>query len=215
MNCLRNHGPRMKFRLGHAKVNNPPRSEAVSRGTTQRRRRRRRRRGNGSRAIPTSFLPVLEAVGRLACRRISACLLRGWRGKWSSSVRYGLVIPPRSLSLSSPLHFILFAIPFSPLFSPALASSSCPSLPFHLYIYIYKSLLLYFLISEAWRREETIFGGGGEATQQKGNQLRSFSFQGTKACLEALPDDSTKRRFLLCRKLPRGVFLNSAASIFF
>ena len=100
MDCLRNHGPRMKFRLGHAKVNNPPRSEAVSRGTTQRRRRRRRRRGNGSRAIPTSFLPVLEAVGRLACRRISACLPRGWRGKWSSSVRYGLVIPPRSLSLS-------------------------------------------------------------------------------------------------------------------
>ena len=137
MDCLRNHGPRMKFRLGHAKVNNPPRSEAVSRGT----RRRRRRRSNGSRAIPTSFLPVLEAVGRLACRRISACLPRGWRGKWSSSVRYGLVIPPRSLSLSlslrTPLHFILFAIPFSPLFSPALASSSCPSLLFHFYIYIY------------------------------------------------------------------------------
>lgn len=123
----------------------------------------------------------------------------------------------RDLSLSPPpsilyfllFHFLPFSLPLSPLLPVPLF------LFIFIYIYIYKSLLLYFLISGAWRREETIFGGGGEATQQKGNQLRSFSFQGTKACLEALPDDSTKRRFLLCRKLPRGVFLNSAASIFF
>lgn len=145
MNCLRNHGPRMKFRLGHAKVNNPPRSEAVSRGTTQRRRKRRRRRGNGSRAIPTSFLPVLEAVGRLACRRISACLLRGWRGKWSSSVRYGLVIPPRSLSLSlsppSILYFLLFHfLPFSLPLSPLLP------VPLFLFIFIYIYINPFFFI---------------------------------------------------------------------
>ena len=137
MDCLRNHGPRMKFRLGHAKVNNPPRSEAVSRGT----RRRRRRRSNGSRAIPTSFLPVLEAVGRLACRRISACLPRGWRGKWSSSVRYGLVIPPRSLSLSlssnsPPFYTFCYSI-FSPFLSRSrLFFLSLSSFSF-LYIYIY------------------------------------------------------------------------------
>lgn len=147
MDCLRNHGPRMKFRLGHAKVNNPPRSEAVSRGTTQRRRRRRRR-GNGSRAIPTSFLLVLEAVGRLACRRISACLPRGWRGKWSSSVRYGLVIPPRSLSLSlfelpSILYFLLFHfLPFSLPLSPLLPVP----LFFFIFIYIYIYINPFFFI---------------------------------------------------------------------
>lgn len=128
---------------------------------------------------------------------------------WS---RYSSAI---SLSLLPPPFYTFCYSIFSPFLSRSrLFFLSLSSFSF-LYIYIYKSLLLYFLISGAWRREETIFGGGGEATQQKGNQLRSFSFQGTKACLEALPDDSTKRRFLLCRKLPRGVFLNSAASIFF
>lgn len=111
----------------------------------------------------------------------------------------------------SPFYTFCYSI-----FSPFLSRSRLffLSLSSFSFLYIYISLLLYFLISGAWRREETIFGGGGEATQQKGNQLRFFSFQGTKARLEALPDDSTKRRFLLCRKLPRGVFLNSAASIF-
>lgn len=61
------------FRLGHAKVNTAgSRRGADERVHEERRReaeeeggggrRRRRRRSNGSRAIPTSFLPVLEAV---------------------------------------------------------------------------------------------------------------------------------------------------------
>ena len=119
--------------------------------------------------------------------------------RYSSAISLSLSL----FELPSILYFLLFHfLPFSLPLSPLLP---VPLFFFiFIYIYIYKSLLLYFLISEAWRREETIFGGGGEATQQKGNQLRSFSFQGTKACLEALPDDSTKRRFLLCRKLPEG-----------
>lgn len=99
-----------------------------------------------------------------------------------------------------PLFFLPFAFSRPFLFLPISLSLSLVSL----------FSPLFFLISDRgpgdfwWRRSGTT----------KGNQLRFFSFQGTKARLEALPDDSTKRRFLLCRKLPRGVFLNSAAASF-
>lgn len=190
MDCLRNHGPRMKFRLGHAKVNNPPRSEVISRGATQRRRRREGKKKKKKRQRFSSYSHVLFAGSRGCSEaRVSSHqrLLRGRRGKWSSSVRYGLVIPLAIslplLAFPTPFYTFCYSI-FSPFLSRSLASFPVPLL-FFIFIYIYIPSSLFFN-KRPWRREETttIFGGG-EATQQKGNQLRFFSFQGTKARLEA------------------------------
>lgn len=64
MDCLRNHGPRMKFRLGHAKVNNPPRSEAVSRGEEEKKEEEREEEEKKKRQRFSSYSHVLFAGSR-------------------------------------------------------------------------------------------------------------------------------------------------------
>lgn len=118
-------------------------------------------------------------------------------------------------SSPSPPHFILFAIPFSPLFSPVLSplflflSSSS-------FLYIYISLLLYFLISgRGDERRRRRFLVEAKQRNKRGTNSVSSPFRAQKRVSKLLPDDSTKRRFLLCRKLPKGGALEFGCLHFF
>lgn len=221
MDCLRNHGPRMKFRLGHAKVNNPPRSEVISRGATQRRRRREGKKKKKKRQRFSSYSHVLFAGSRGCSEaRVSSHqrLLRGRRGKWSSSVRYGLVIPLAIslplLAFPTPFYTFCYSI-FSPFLSRSLASFPVPLL-FFIFIYIYISLLLYFLISgRGDERRRRRFLVEAKQRNKRGTNSVSSPFRAQKRVSKLLPDDSTKRRFLLCRKLPKGGALEFGCLHFF
>lgn len=117
-----------------------------------------------------------------------------------------------SPSSPSPPRFILFAIPFSPLFSPALSPLFLSSSSF---LYIYISLLLYFLISGRGDERRRRFLVEAKQRNKRGTNSVSSPFRAQKRVSKLLPDDSTKRRFLLCRKLPKGGALEFGCLHFF
>lgn len=126
--------------------------------------------------------------------------------RYSSAISLPPPRPPHPVLYFLLFHFLPFSLPLSRLFS-------CPLL--HFYIHIYISLLLYFLISGRGDERRRRFLVEAKQRNKRGTNSVSSPFRAQKRVSKLLPDDSTKRRFLLCRKLPKGGALEFGCLHFF